>query len=93
MANWFKPKAYGYGATPVTWQGWAIVAGFIAAVLLLAWWLIGFDRSEPPGIFSLLMFLKFVLLLVLAVWLVSKRNTDGEWRWRWGRNSYQGSRK
>jgi hypothetical protein len=39
------------------------------------------------------MFLKFVLLLVLVVWLVSKRNTDGEWRWRWGRNSYQGSRK
>jgi hypothetical protein len=21
---WFKPKRYGYGATPVTWQGWAV---------------------------------------------------------------------
>ena len=20
---WFKPKRYGYGATPVTWEGWA----------------------------------------------------------------------
>ena len=45
MARWFKPKTYGYGATPVTWQGWAIVAGFVAAVVLLAWGLIGFDRS------------------------------------------------
>lgn len=87
MAKWFRPKSYGYGATPVTWQGWAIVAGFVGAVLLLAWGLIGFDRSEAPGIFTLIMFIKFVLLLVLALWLVTKRNTDGEWRWRWGRNS------
>ena len=21
---WFKPKRYGYGATPVTWQGWMV---------------------------------------------------------------------
>lgn len=87
MAKWFKPKTYGYGATPTTWQGWSIVAAFIAAVLVLAWLLFGFDRSEPPGIFSLIMFFKFVVLLVLAVWVVSKRNTDGEWRWRWGKNS------
>ena len=22
---WFRPKRYGYGATPVTWQGWVLV--------------------------------------------------------------------
>lgn len=87
MARWFKPKRYGYGATPVTWQGWALVAGFVGAVLFLAWGLIGFDRSQPPGFFNLIMFFKFVLLLVMALWIVSKRHTDGEWRWRWGRNS------
>ena len=91
MARWFKPKTYGYGATPVTWQGWAIVAGFVAAVVLLAWGLIGFDRSESPGVFNLIMFFTFALLLVVAVWIVSKRNTDGEWRWRWGKNNQQGS--
>jgi hypothetical protein len=39
---WFKPKRYGYGATPVTWQGWAltlaatlVVAGSIVAMNLL----------------------------------------------------------
>lgn len=87
MANWFKPKTYGYGATPTTWQGWTIVAGFVAVVLLLAWWLVGFDESEPPGTFSLIIFLKLTLLLVVAIWLIAKRNTDGEWRWRWGKNS------
>jgi hypothetical protein len=87
MAKWFKPKRYGYGATPVTWQGWIIVAGFVLAVLALVWWLIGFDRSEPPTLFNILMFLKFLLLLILTLWLVVKHNTDGEWGWRWGKNT------
>jgi hypothetical protein len=26
---WFKPKRYGYGATPVTWQGWCATAAFV----------------------------------------------------------------
>ena len=43
---WFKPKRYGYGATPITWQGWALVIGFAAAVFGLVWGLIGFDRAN-----------------------------------------------
>ena len=26
--NWFRPKAFGFGLTPVTWQGWAYTAGW-----------------------------------------------------------------
>ena len=29
---WFAPKRYGYGAKPVTWQGWAVTLGFAAAL-------------------------------------------------------------
>ena len=28
---WFAPKLYGYGATPVRWQGWALIAGLLLA--------------------------------------------------------------
>ena len=31
---WFRPKRYGYGATPVTWQGWALT--FAAPGLIVA---------------------------------------------------------
>ena len=24
MSYWFRPKRYGYGATPITWQGWLL---------------------------------------------------------------------
>ena len=31
---WFAPKRYGYGAgLPVAWQGWALLAGYIAVML------------------------------------------------------------
>ncbi len=35
--HWFVQKRFGYGAVPVTWQGWLSVALHIAAVALLAW--------------------------------------------------------
>jgi hypothetical protein len=37
---WFGPKtSFGWGWTPVTWQGWALTAGFIAGVAALSAWL------------------------------------------------------
>jgi hypothetical protein len=30
---WFKPKSYGYGATRVTWEGWAVT---LAAIVVVA---------------------------------------------------------
>lgn len=39
--SWFVPKRYGYGATPVRWQDWALVAAYIAAML-------GIGSSELP---------------------------------------------
>ena len=32
--NWFRPKTFGWGLTPITWQGWAysaVWAGLLAA--------------------------------------------------------------
>ena len=31
---WFRPRRYGYGATPVTWEGWALTVGIAAVVAL-----------------------------------------------------------
>ncbi len=35
MSNryWFKPKTYGYGVTPVSWEGWLLALGYSAIVL------------------------------------------------------------
>ncbi len=33
---WFGPKTgFGWGLTPITWQGWAVTLLFIGAILML----------------------------------------------------------
>ncbi len=83
MAAWFKPKRYGYGATPTTWQGWALTAGFVAVIFGLVAATVGFGRDgRTPSQYAI--FFIGVAVLVAALWIISKRTTDGEWRWRWG---------
>ena len=31
--HWFRPKRFGWGLTPVTWQGWVYVLVWIAVLL------------------------------------------------------------
>jgi hypothetical protein len=70
---WFVPKLFGIGATPVTWQGWALTLGFCAALLL--------DIRLLPGNLSKII---IGLALITAFTVIASRKTDGGWRWRWG---------
>ncbi|WP_066726556.1 hypothetical protein [Sphingomonas pituitosa] len=69
---WFKPKAFGYGATPVTWQGWLIVAGFV----LLVGAITRFALPQHP------LFLVLLTPVALALVWITRIKTDGDWRWR-----------
>ena len=82
---WFRPKRYGYGATPVTWQGWVVT---LAAVVVIAGSIVAMnrfvDRTDAGA------WLVWAMLIALATaWFVrfSRRKTEGEWRWRWGQRS------
>ena len=80
---WFRPKRYGYGATPITWEGWLLVLGFAA---LMAVSVVVMNRFA--GVASPAGWLIWAAVVAAGVlWLVqfSRRRTDGEWRWRWGR--------
>jgi hypothetical protein len=83
MGAWFKPRRYGYGAAPVTWQGWALVGGFIAAIFALIAVTIGFSPEGRTGA-DYAFYAVGAAILVAGLIIISKRKTDGEWRWRWG---------
>jgi hypothetical protein len=83
--NWFRPKTYGYGATPTTWQGWLSVAAFIAVEVILAWAILGFDDSAGAG--RVVLFVALTAILATGFMRFSKARTSGEWRWRWGRGT------
>jgi hypothetical protein len=74
MSYWFRPKHYGYGATPNTWQGWLMTLAFVG---LLAGILEFVGPARPLAIAAA------VILAVLFIWITWKK-TDGAWRWRWG---------
>ncbi|GHH17256.1 hypothetical protein GCM10008023_21570 [Sphingomonas glacialis] len=70
---WFVPKLFGIGATPVTWQGWALTIGF--AALLVADIRFVHERIAQIAIGVAL----FAVFTGIAV-----RRTKGGWSWRWG---------
>ncbi len=80
---WFAPKRFGYGASiPKTWQGWAVYMGYVAAVLLVL--------SIPTEILAPQVHVAgqvgAVVVLTIALLTVTQANTEGGWRWRWGRH-------
>lgn len=70
---WFAPKRFGFGARPVTWQGWAVTLGFGGALLLAI-------RLLPTVAEKIVV----ALALIAAMVAITIAKTDGEWRWRSG---------
>lgn len=73
---WFKPKGFGYGATPTTWEGWLLVLGFIVYLLSLSLLL----KDGKIGTYLL-----YFLIGIVGIFVISKKKTDGEWKWNWGK--------
>ena len=75
---WFKQKRFGTGATPSTWEGWAlsVLSLSLCAGIVLA----------GPGIRDNLQRSLFVVLglalVIGATSLIAWRKTEGGWRWR-----------
>ena len=42
---WFKPKRFGYGWTPASWQGWAVTLVLLFLPFVLIVWVIA--RHHP----------------------------------------------
>ena len=71
---WFAPKLFGFGAVPVTWQGWAVTLAFAAALMVVVRWLPAMSEK-----------LIVALALIAAFIAITAARTDGGLHWRWGR--------
>ena len=72
MGAWFRPKHYGWGASPSNWKGWLATAVFVALVVAIM------QLATLPFQVATI-----VPMTALFIWIVWKK-TDGAWRWRWG---------
>ena len=71
MRHWFKPRRFGYGATPATLAGGLAILGFVALVIAI----LRLVRSNRIR-------LGLVLPLLIGFLMLVARKTDGAWRWR-----------
>ena len=72
---WFPAKRYGWGwGLPLTWQGWAVFAGFLAMVAVGA---AEIPRHSPVG------FIAYVIGLCIVLTAVCWWKGEPP-RWRWG---------
>lgn len=72
---WFEAKTYGIGwSLPVTWQGWATVAAFLALLI------VGAASIDPPV--YRLTYIGVVLAAFVGVVVWKGEKPLG---WRWGR--------
>jgi hypothetical protein len=73
--EWFAPKTFGYGATPATWQGWALLFGYVALVALDGFVLL-------PRHWTL--WAALLAIVTLAFTVIVAQHPHGGLRWRWG---------
>jgi hypothetical protein len=82
---WFKPKTYGYGATPSNWKGWLATLVFVALILatslLLLPWQSG--TASAPSAWQIGAWGVAVALLTAVFLCLCHAKTDGQWAWRW----------
>ena len=76
---WFKPKTYGYGATPVTWEGWAVVGIYVAVVTAVS-----LLTLREKAVSNWLSFFAIIAIATAVMIAVSVKKTDAPWHWQWG---------
>ncbi len=69
---WFKAKAYGWGWTPITWQGWLVTLLYLACVAYYAKD-IGVNSSLPTMERFATFFVGLGGLTSLLVWICYKK--------------------
>ena len=77
---WFCGKLYGWGWTPITWEGWLATVIF-AAVIIAATLLFTFLPATPVNTFMV----SGALLAVTALMLILCYFTGEKPRFRWGK--------
>ncbi len=78
---WFKSKFWGYGWTPVSWQGWVVT--LMGALLLVGVFLCAdrLSHSVSDTFLTTVPYSSLVLATLIAICI----KTGEEAKWRWGK--------
>lgn len=77
---WFKRRRYGYGWTPVSWQGWLVIIVFI--VIVVSGSVVLGDTPRNTLSSEALIYVALLLIaVILLIFISSKKGPSPKWRW------------
>lgn len=76
---WFKAKLYGWGWTPVKWQGWTAILVYVLAIVAFA---LTLNNDSTPREIAFTFVLPVAILTAALIRLCYK--TGEKPRWQWG---------
>lgn len=71
---WFKRKLYGWGWTPVRWQGWFVI--FASLAIFIAGYYIG-EYIDSPAMIAI----SFFLMIIIVLFFCYKKGEKPRWQW------------
>lgn len=84
---WFRARHYGWGWTPITWQGWTVLGGMVAIIAIgvsvLSYKTAGLAKNSPQALIYTKDFMALVIADVLALILICYRKGEQP-HWSWG---------
>lgn len=75
---WFKNKLYGWGWTPVKWQGWITILLYLVSLFIITFFTSA-NQNEQPSIWFLPA-LALITAILLTVCVIKGEKP----RWQWG---------
>ena len=76
---WFKARLYGWGWTPVKWQGWLVVVAYISSLVLLSSRTDSNSHLSADTFFELIV--PFILLTAMLIAICFWKGEKPKWRW------------
>jgi hypothetical protein len=79
---WFKRKIWGWGWTPVTWQGWLVTFLYSALIVSLVFFREEAVPGDPNSGSNFLVFgLPCILITTFFVFIAYKTGEKPKWQW------------
>lgn len=81
---WFKPKKFGWGFVPISWEGWCLTLMLVILLSISTYTnniKNGFDLDGKNG----LRFILDVVIITIIFSFISIPKTKGKVKWRWGK--------
>jgi hypothetical protein len=75
---WFKRRLYGWGWRPATWEGWVVVAIYLAAIIACSLTVVKHSTKHDV---SFTFLLPILILTALMFVICYKRGEKPRWQW------------